>query len=126
MIGIDTNVLVRLQDDLSQSRATTQVTTKQCTRDDPGFINRIVLCNSSGYRKARRVFKRHYSGRMREAVAKRASSRLRMRGQRGMPFVRIGRERADDADCFPGTTNWIAGCDSTITFDKAAIELEGF
>ena len=46
MIGIDTNVLVRhlVQDDLSQSRAATQVITKQCTRDEPGFINRIVLC----------------------------------------------------------------------------------
>ena len=46
MIGIDTNVQVRhlVQDDPSQSRAATQVITKQCTRDDSGFINRIVLC----------------------------------------------------------------------------------
>ena len=46
MIGIDTNVLVRhlVQDDLRQSREATRVITKQRTRDDPGFINRIVLC----------------------------------------------------------------------------------
>ncbi len=46
MIGIDTNVLVRhlVQDDPRQSHAATQVITKQCTRDNPGFINRIVLC----------------------------------------------------------------------------------
>jgi predicted nucleic acid-binding protein len=46
MIGLDTNVLVRylVQDDPGQSRKATQVIAKQCTRDDPGFINRIVLC----------------------------------------------------------------------------------
>jgi len=46
MIGIDTNVLIRhlVQDDPGQSRAATHIMTKQCTRDDPGFINRIVLC----------------------------------------------------------------------------------
>jgi predicted nucleic-acid-binding protein len=45
MIGLDTNVLVRylVQDDPAQSRKATQVIAKQCTRDDPGFINRIVL-----------------------------------------------------------------------------------
>ena len=46
MIGLDTNVLVRhlVQDDPAQSHAATQVITKRCTRDEPGFINRIVLC----------------------------------------------------------------------------------
>lgn len=46
MIGIDTNVLVRhlVQDDPAQSRAASQVITERCTRDEPGFINRIVLC----------------------------------------------------------------------------------
>ena len=46
MIGLDTNVLVRylVQDDPGQSRKATQVIAKRCTRDDPGFVNRIVLC----------------------------------------------------------------------------------
>ena len=41
-----TNVLVRYlaQDDPGQSRKAMQLLTKQCTRSDPGFINRIVLC----------------------------------------------------------------------------------
>jgi predicted nucleic-acid-binding protein len=45
MIGLEKNVLVRhlVQDDLGQSRKATQVIAKQCMRDDPGFINRIVL-----------------------------------------------------------------------------------
>lgn len=46
MIGIDTNVLVRhlVQDDPRQSRVATEVITKQCTRETPWFVNRIVLC----------------------------------------------------------------------------------
>jgi len=46
MIGPDTNVQVRplVQNDLSQSRKVTQLISKQCTRDDLGFINRVVLC----------------------------------------------------------------------------------
>ncbi len=46
MIGIDTNVLVRylVRDDPRQTRVTTQVIMKECTRESPGFINRIVLC----------------------------------------------------------------------------------
>ena len=46
MIGLEANVLVRhfVQDGPGQSRKATQVIAKRCTRDDPGFINRIVLC----------------------------------------------------------------------------------
>ncbi len=46
MIGSDTHVLVRhlVQDAPRQSHAATQIITKQGTRDNPGFINRIVLC----------------------------------------------------------------------------------
>jgi predicted nucleic-acid-binding protein len=45
MSGLEKNVLVRhlVQEDPAQSRKATQVIAKQCTRDDPGFITRIVL-----------------------------------------------------------------------------------
>lgn len=33
-----------VQDDPGQSRKAAQVIAKECTRDNPGFINRIVLC----------------------------------------------------------------------------------
>jgi predicted nucleic acid-binding protein len=95
MIGIDTNVLVRhlVQDDLRQARAATQVITQRCTRDDPGFINRIVLCelvwvleSAYGYPKVTIVA-------VLEKCCEPASSRLRMHSQRGLPFACIRRER---------------------------------
>jgi predicted nucleic-acid-binding protein len=46
MIGIDTNVLVRylVQDDPEQAKKATRFITSECSSDDSGLINRIVLC----------------------------------------------------------------------------------
>ena len=46
MIGLDTNVLVRYitQDDPNQSVAATRLIEGQCTRESPGYICHIVLC----------------------------------------------------------------------------------
>ena len=46
MTGIDTNVLVRylVQDDAEQARKATYFITNECSTDDTGLINRIVLC----------------------------------------------------------------------------------
>lgn len=45
MIGLDTNVLVRyiVQDDPDQAQAATELLETQCSADDPGFVNAIVL-----------------------------------------------------------------------------------
>ena len=46
MIGLDTNVLVRylVEDDSEQAAKAAKLIEKRCTEDDPGFVNRIVLC----------------------------------------------------------------------------------
>ncbi len=46
MIGLDTNVLIRyiVRDDQRQAAAATRLIESRCTPDDPGLINRIVLC----------------------------------------------------------------------------------
>ncbi len=48
MKGIDTNVLVRYlaQDDPVQAKAATQFIEKICTKDTPGFLNHLVLCET--------------------------------------------------------------------------------
>ncbi len=48
MIGIDTNVLVRylVQDDLAQAKSATRLIEGTCTKDDPGFLNHLVLCET--------------------------------------------------------------------------------
>jgi predicted nucleic-acid-binding protein len=56
MIGLDTNVLVRYftQDDPAQSRRATKLMETHCTKEAPGFVSVVVLCEliwvlDSGY-----------------------------------------------------------------------------
>jgi len=65
MTGIDTNVLVRylVQDDAEQARKATHFISNECASDNPGLINRIVLCelvwvleSSYGYPRAQVAF----------------------------------------------------------------------
>jgi predicted nucleic-acid-binding protein len=128
MIGIDTNVLVRhlVQDDPGQSRKATQLITNQCTRDDPGFINRIVLCelvwvleSAYGYPKDTIVVvldKLMRTSQLKIEDAQAAWTAFRMY-QKG---------KADYADCLLGATNRLGGCEETVTFDHPASKLEGF
>lgn len=128
MIGLDTNVLVRhlVQDDPGQSRKATQLITKQCTRDDPGFINRIVLCelvwvleSAYGYPKDTIVV-------VLDKLLR--TSQLKIEDVQAVwtAFRMYQKGKADFADCLLGTSNRIGGCNSTVTFDQLASKLEGF
>jgi predicted nucleic-acid-binding protein len=128
MIGIDTNVLVRhlVQDDLGQSREATRVITKRCTREDPGFINRIVLCelvwvleSAYGYPKDTIVV-------VLEKLLRTSQLKIEDAQSAWTAFRMYQNGKADYADCLLGATNRLAGCDSTVTFDQAAMKLEGF
>src|SRR2546427_2313864 len=46
MKGVDTNVLLRylVEDDPAQARSAARFFTRECSVEDPCFINRIVLC----------------------------------------------------------------------------------
>jgi predicted nucleic-acid-binding protein len=128
MIGIDTNVLVRhlVQDDLSQSRAATQVITKQCTRDDPGFINRIVLCELVWVLESAYGYPKDTIVAVLEKLLRTSQLKIEDAQSAWTAFRMYQKGKADYADCLLGATNRIAGCDSTVTFDQAAIKLEGF
>ncbi len=128
MIGIDTNVLVRhlVQDDLRQSRAATQVITKQCTRDDPGFINRIVLCELVWVLESAYGYPKDTIVAVLEKLLRTSQLKIEDAQSAWTAFRMYQKGKADYADCLLGATNRIAGCESTVTFDQAAIKLEGF
>lgn len=128
MIGIDTNVLVRhlVQDDPSQSRVATRVITKQCTREAPGFINRIVLCelvwvleSAYGYSKATIV-------NVLDKLLRTSQLKIEDTQSAWISFRMYQKGKADFSDCLLGATNRSGGCDSTVTFDQAASKLDGF
>ena len=128
MIGLDTNVLVRhlVQDEPSQSRKATQVITRQCTRDDPGFINRVVLCELVWVLESAYGYSKDAIVPVLEKVLRTSQLKIEDVQAAWTAFRLYQKGKADFADCLLGATNRIGGCEWTVTFDQPASKLEGF
>lgn len=128
MIGLDTNVLARLfiDDNPAQARAARQFVARQCSAQEPAFIERVALCElvwvlsySHGYGRAEiaRVIAKlldNQEMRLEDAEAVRAA--LRIFSSRNIEF----------ADALIGEVNRARGCVATATFDRKAAKLDGF
>lgn len=126
MIGIDTNVLVRhlVQDDPDQA-AKAERLIDTCSAEEPGFINRVVLCElvwvlESGY------------GYAREKIAFALEKILRIRqfaiedSQEAWLSLNAYRSGGDFADALIAAVNLRNGCTHTATFDRKAARQAGF
>jgi predicted nucleic-acid-binding protein len=127
MTGIDTNVLVRylVQDDPDQALKAARFITNECSSEDPGMINRIVLCELVW------VLESAY-GYAREKVALALEKILRTTQltiedhQEAWSSFRAYQDGADFADSFIAAVNRRLGCEGTVTFDRKAGRLPGF
>lgn len=128
MKGIDTNILVRyiIQDDQKQSALATHLLEKNCTIDEPAYINKIVLCELVW------VLETAY-GYARQDIAKVIEKILMIRQfQIDDPEIAwqslrgYANEGADFADNYIGYINYSKGCSKTFTFDKKAARLHTF
>jgi predicted nucleic-acid-binding protein len=128
MIGIDTNVLVRhlVQDDPRQSRAATRVITQDCTREAPGFINRIVLCELVWVLESAYGYSKETIVNVLDKLLRTSQLMIEDAQSVWTAFRLYQRGKADFADCLLGATNRLTGCESTVTFDQAASKLDGF
>ena len=128
MIGLDTNVLVRylVQDDPAQSRQASAFIDRAAAKETAMFINHVVLCELAwvlgrGYGFARTaladVLERILLGRQFEIEKKDLA---------WAALASFQASQADFADCLIGVTNDVAGCESTLTFDRSAATLAAF
>ena len=128
MIGLDTNVLIRyiVRDDLVQAEAATRLVESECTADNPGLINPIVLCElvwvltrGYGYDRltAARVIRRLLSVQELRVVGAESAWRALRRFETG---------KADFADYLIGVSNQVAKASVTYTFDQRAAESDLF
>jgi len=125
MIGIDTNVLVRyiVQDDPKQAATANHFLERSLSSAEPGWIAAIVLCELVW------VLETAY-GYARSPVATLLArlfevDRFRVEAPsvawRALEAYRGG---ADFADALIALANQDAGCDHTVTFDRAATRLK--
>lgn len=128
MIGIDTNVLLRvlLDDDAEPASAARHLLSMQAASSQPVFVNRIVLCEtiwtlSRGYRYSR--------AQIRQAVELLlAAPALRLEDEAAIEeaLALFSTSRAGFTGALIGAINRRAGCASTYTFDRRAAETGDF
>jgi predicted nucleic-acid-binding protein len=128
MIGLDTNVVVRLlvDDDPEQRKLARAFIARTCTPDDPGYINHIVLVETAWVLGSAYAF-----GRNEIASAIEGIMNVDEFSIEGPDLVRIALRAsgggADFSDALLGAVNASAGCKRTVTFDRAAaLKIEGF
>jgi predicted nucleic-acid-binding protein len=128
MTGIDTNVLVRYitRDDPEQYQAAKRVLESSCTREAPGYVNVIVLCELAW------VLARLYDATDEELVGvidqllRTHQFRIERRDQVRAALEQYKRRPAGFPDCLLGRLNRNAGCEETITFDQDAAGMESW
>lgn len=128
MIGLDTNVLLRcfIDDDPPQATLARQFVKDQCTPNNPGFVDRVALCEfvwvlSRGYRYDRAQIAAVVENLLasQDIVLEDhecARTALRIFGGHSIGF----------ADALIGAVNRARGCEVTATFDRDAAKLDGF
>jgi predicted nucleic-acid-binding protein len=128
MIGLDTNVLVRLltNDDRIQARQARDYLARNCSANSPAFVSNVALAET--FWVLRSVY-----GLAHDDIASAFSTLFAIREitfeddeaakRAWQAYVRSG---ADFADFLIGAVDRAHGCDATITFDRKAAKLEGF
>lgn len=125
MIGIDTNILLRLatSDDTRQVKAITKWLAENA-RDTSLYVNHVVLAetlwalkSSYGYSKAQQVT-------FMEALLGNAAFRIEEEGQVEVALHFFSTSRAEFPDCLIFAKNAHL-CRTTISFDRATRDLPG-
>ncbi len=122
MKGLDTNVLMRhlTQDDIAQARLASRFIAAECTREEPCFINRVVLCEMVWVLESAYEYSRESISEALERVLRTHQFSVEDMGAAWSALRRYRSGVADFADCLIGETNREAGCAETITLDKKA------
>ncbi|MAE63969.1 MAG: PIN domain-containing protein [Phycisphaeraceae bacterium] len=122
MIGIDTNVLARyiVQDDPKQSAAATRCLERQCSRNDPGHVTLIVLCELVWVLRRAYQYKRNQVVEALRRIIEAAELEVEHREIADQAIADYGEGDADFADYVIARLNESAGAKHTVTFDRSA------
>jgi len=128
MIGIDTNLIVRLivNDDERQSRAVERFIQVHSSAESPCYVSNIVLIETVWVLET--VYGYEHS-KVADALAwilevEQFEFDSPTHVEAAVGDYRTG--AAEFADCLLGRMNVFAGCEHTVTFDRKAAKLAGF
>jgi predicted nucleic-acid-binding protein len=128
MIGLDTNILVRVladEDDPAADRAR-ELLVRLEEAGETVWLNHVVLCELG---RVLRSSKRFTRAQIADLLGRVLSTRLLRVADADLveEALRIFRAtRADFADCLIGVLNRRAGCETTYTFNRRAAETADF
>ena len=128
MIGIDTNVLLRLlvRDHDAQVRAAERFIAAHCSKADPGFVSRIVIAEIAWALGRFYRYERPEIAAAIRALLNVAKLEIESADEIHTAVTDFEGSTAGFADCLLARTNRSTGCEYTITFDRKAARLPGF
>ena len=120
MIGLDTNVVVRLltQDDVRQSRRVDKLIATAQANADPLYLSVIVLCEVAWVLRSAYGYQRDDVVRAIEALLAVAEIVIEDRDLTARALLDYKHGPADLSDYLIGYRNNRAGCHATATFDR--------
>lgn len=128
MIGLDTNVILRcfVDDDPEQARQARQFVADNCTRENPGFIDRVALCEMIWVLVRGHRFDRSKAADVVSRLV--ASSEILLEDGEAVraALQSFMGSNIDFTDALIGEVNRARGCTATATFDQKASRLPGF
>ena len=128
MIGLDTNVLVRLlvADDPVQTRRAVRFVAQHCTPEVPGFINIIVLVELVWVLGSAYAYRPVQIADALERLIAGADRVTEHHDQVRTSLADYRAGRGDFVDILIGHVNRAQGCEATATFDRKATRLGTF
>lgn len=122
MIGLDTNVLARyiVQDDPEQAERATALIETRCTREQPGHVDPVVLCELVWVLERAYGYTRTTVSAVLRQILSTAELTVAFPDSAWAALRAYEQGSADYADYLIGAHNRSAGCETTYTFDRRA------
>jgi predicted nucleic-acid-binding protein len=128
VIGLDTNILVRyfIQDDKTEGQTANEVIEKQCSKENPGFIHDVVLCELVWVLDSRYQCPKDVISTILEKILTTAQFQVAHRNYVWEALQIFRKSKADFSDCLIGVKNSFSGCRRTLSFDKGLKDTNHF
>lgn len=128
MMGLDTNVVVRLfvDDDPEQADSARRLVAAKCSPENPGFIDRVVLAETIWVLTSVHRYRRSAIADVIELLLENRDMRLEDHDLIRPALREFRDSNVDFADILISHVNRARGCEATATFDRKAARLKGF